>query len=153
RWCASSTSGLAFRRGSPIMRSMKSSTTTAMLYTPPSRSYSDGVCWVSMCVLLKSGSVIRTALMAAEQLLTCCVCVLMTHQTRNSTRDGFKTCAFLLPKARVQAEIALDALVPCRVVGGAPVDPLLIAHRGAPLQEGLGVRPDRVPQLPGAALD
>src|SRR5215213_9831991 len=54
---------------------------------------------------------------------------------------------------RVQAKVALDTLVPCAIVGGAPVNPLLIAHRGAPLQEGLGVRPDRVPQLPGTALD
>src|SRR6266446_9049094 len=37
-WCASSTSGLALSRGSAITRSMRSSTTVAMLYTPPSRS-------------------------------------------------------------------------------------------------------------------
>ena len=47
---------------------------------------------------------------------------------------------------RVQPKVALDTLVPCGIVGGTPVNPLLIAHRGAPLQERLGVRPDRVPQ-------
>src|SRR5215211_3319159 len=36
-WCASSTRGFAFNLGSPITLLMRSSTTGAMLYTPPSR--------------------------------------------------------------------------------------------------------------------
>src|SRR5205823_9475634 len=52
RWCASFTRGLAFSLGSFITRSMKSSTTVAMLYTPPSLSYKDGFSAESMLNLL-----------------------------------------------------------------------------------------------------
>src|SRR5215218_7634651 len=38
-WCASSTRGLAFNLGSLITLLMRSSTTGAILYTPPSLSY------------------------------------------------------------------------------------------------------------------
>src|SRR6266478_5207089 len=42
RWCASSTRGFAFSLGSTMTRSIKSSTTVAMLKTPPSLSYREG---------------------------------------------------------------------------------------------------------------
>ena len=55
--------------------------------------------------------------------------------------------------AGVEAEVAFDALVPGRIVGCAPVDPLFVSHCGAPFQERLGIGADGMPQLPGAAFD
>src|SRR5947208_4471908 len=54
--------------------------------------------------------------------------------------------------ACVHAKIGLQAVIPGIVAQRAPGDPLLVAHRFAPLEKRHRVGSHRMPQLPGAAL-
>ena len=55
--------------------------------------------------------------------------------------------------ADLHAEVALDAGVPGVVIRRVQIGKLLVGHACAPAEEGCRVRADRMPQLPGAALD
>src|SRR5213594_2091874 len=53
----------------------------------------------------------------------------------------------------VDTESGFDVGVPRFVVDSATLNPLLVAHRGTPLQVSLGIGPDRMPKLPRNTFD
>src|SRR5580704_9837525 len=69
-----------------------------------------------------------------------------------TTYGGFAS-ARLAFGADGHAEVALHLAVPGIVVGGIQGHPLFVGHGFAPLQKWHRIRPDRMTQLPSAALD
>jgi hypothetical protein len=54
---------------------------------------------------------------------------------------------------RIQAKVCEHAFMPGIIIQRSPLDPLFIGHRFAPGEEGLGIGPRGMPQLPRAAFD